>query len=48
MLTAPSIFQYTFLAWVPFINFTLEYVLVVKAPFIFIINTAFEFPKASR
>jgi len=48
MLTAPSIFQYTFFACAPLIKRTFEYVLVVNAPLILMINTAFALPWALR
>ena len=48
MLTAPSIFQYTFFACVPLINKTFEPTFVPKAPFTLITKTAFAFPRASK
>src|SRR5688500_13860959 len=48
MVTAPSTFQYTFFACAPLINLIVEYVLVTRAPFIWITKTASAFPSAFR
>ena len=48
MLTAPLTNQYTFLATVPLVNITLEYVLVERAPYILITNTALALPCAFK